>query len=111
MKLERSKDWWIARARREGSAAIGAGMLALDAKPEDHSSPSPAPTASKAVAMSGSTATIGTAAPGPSTNIPCHECNGTGELWVEASYPECAEELAEYFADDPGANPLNLETA
>ena len=47
------------------------------------------------------------------TNIPCRECNGTGSLWVEASYPECAEELAEYFAGDPGAepNPLNLETA
>lgn len=47
------------------------------------------------------------------TNIPCRECNGAGELWIEASYPECAEELAEYFADDPGAepNPLNLETA
>ena len=45
--------------------------------------------------------------------IPCRECNGTGSLWVEASYPECAEELAEYFAGDPGAepNPLNLETA
>lgn len=44
---------------------------------------------------------------------PCHDCNGTGSLWVEASYPECAEELAEYFADDPGAepDPLNLETA
>lgn len=47
------------------------------------------------------------------TNVPCRECNGTGSLWVEASYPECAEELAEYFADDPGAepDPLNLETA
>lgn len=45
MKLERSKDWWIARARREGNAAIGAGMLALDAKPEDQ----PAPRAAEPV--------------------------------------------------------------
>lgn len=47
------------------------------------------------------------------TNEPCRECNGTGLLRVESSYPECAEELAEYFADDPGAEPNspNLETA
>lgn len=30
MKLERSKDWWMARARREGDAIIGAGLLAFD---------------------------------------------------------------------------------
>jgi HTH-type transcriptional regulator, competence development regulator len=30
MKLERSKDWWMARARREGDAVIGAGLLAFD---------------------------------------------------------------------------------
>ncbi len=34
MKLERSKDWWMARARREGAAAIGAGLLAFDPAPE-----------------------------------------------------------------------------
>jgi transcriptional regulator with XRE-family HTH domain len=30
MKLERGKDWWMARARREGDAVIGAGLLAFD---------------------------------------------------------------------------------
>jgi transcriptional regulator with XRE-family HTH domain len=30
MKLERSKQWWLAKAEREGDAAIGAGLLALD---------------------------------------------------------------------------------
>lgn len=30
MKFERSKDWWMARARREGNAVIGAGLLAFD---------------------------------------------------------------------------------
>jgi len=30
MKFERSKDWWMARARREGDAVIGAGLLAFD---------------------------------------------------------------------------------
>lgn len=39
MKLERSKDWWIARARREGDSAVGAGVLALDAKPEEQPAP------------------------------------------------------------------------
>ena len=34
MKLERSKDWWMTRARREGAAAIGAGLLAFDASGE-----------------------------------------------------------------------------
>ena len=29
MKLERSKDWWMARARREGDAVIGAGLRAF----------------------------------------------------------------------------------
>ena len=33
MKLERSKDWWMARARREGDAVIGAGLLAFDPAP------------------------------------------------------------------------------
>lgn len=35
MKLERSKEWWMARARREGDAVIGAGLLALDPKPDE----------------------------------------------------------------------------
>jgi hypothetical protein len=30
MKFERSKEWWLAKARREGNAVIGAGLLALD---------------------------------------------------------------------------------
>lgn len=30
MKLERSKEWWLAKARREGDVTIGAGALALD---------------------------------------------------------------------------------
>lgn len=30
MKFERSKAWWIAKARQEGDAVIGAGLLALD---------------------------------------------------------------------------------
>lgn len=30
MKIERSKEWWMARARREGDAAVGAGLLAFD---------------------------------------------------------------------------------
>lgn len=35
MKLERSKEWWMARARREGDAVIGAGLLAFDPMPEE----------------------------------------------------------------------------
>lgn len=27
MKIERSKEWWLALARREGDAAVGAGVL------------------------------------------------------------------------------------
>jgi HTH-type transcriptional regulator, competence development regulator len=38
MKFERSKDWWMARARREGDAVIGAGLLALDPKPDERAS-------------------------------------------------------------------------
>jgi transcriptional regulator with XRE-family HTH domain len=34
MKLERSKEWWMARARREGDAIIGAGLVAFDPAPE-----------------------------------------------------------------------------
>lgn len=30
MKIERRKEWWVARARREGDAAVGAGLLAFD---------------------------------------------------------------------------------
>jgi len=40
MKLNRSKDWWLTRARREGDATIGAGALSLDAKPEPANLPS-----------------------------------------------------------------------
>ena len=35
MKLERSKDWWMARARREGDAAVSTGLLAFDPAPEE----------------------------------------------------------------------------
>lgn len=35
MKLERSKDWWMAQARREGDAVIGAGLLAFDPVPDE----------------------------------------------------------------------------
>ncbi len=38
MKFERSKDWWMARARREGNAVIGAGLLALDPTPDERPS-------------------------------------------------------------------------
>lgn len=30
MRFERSKAWWLSRARREGDAAVGAGLLAFD---------------------------------------------------------------------------------
>lgn len=43
MKLRRSKDWWMARARREGDAVIGAGLLAFDPAPDER--PSGAQTA------------------------------------------------------------------
>ncbi|QXX76160.1 helix-turn-helix transcriptional regulator [Methylovirgula sp. HY1] len=38
MKLERSKQWWMARARREGDAAVGAGLLAFDPALEERPS-------------------------------------------------------------------------
>lgn len=38
MKLERSKDWWMTRARREGDAVIGAGLLAFDPAPDERPS-------------------------------------------------------------------------
>jgi HTH-type transcriptional regulator, competence development regulator len=34
MRLERSKEWWMARAAREGDADVGAGLLAFDPKPD-----------------------------------------------------------------------------
>ena len=34
MKLNRSKEWWLSSARREGDATIGAGVLSLDARLE-----------------------------------------------------------------------------
>ena len=37
MKLERSKEWWIKRAQREGNAAVGAGLLARDPSSESRS--------------------------------------------------------------------------
>jgi transcriptional regulator with XRE-family HTH domain len=37
MKFERSKEWWLRRAHREGDSAVGAGMLAFDPVPEDRS--------------------------------------------------------------------------
>lgn len=41
MRLERSKEWWMSRARLEGDAAIGAGMLAFDPTPEERPSAAP----------------------------------------------------------------------
>lgn len=35
MKLERSKEWWVKRAHREGNATVGAGLLAFDPTPEE----------------------------------------------------------------------------
>lgn len=37
MKLQRSKEWWIDRARREGDAVVGAGLVARDPAPESRS--------------------------------------------------------------------------
>lgn len=37
MKLERSKEWCIDRARREGDAVVGAGLVAHDPAPEARS--------------------------------------------------------------------------
>jgi HTH-type transcriptional regulator, competence development regulator len=34
MRLERTKEWWMSRARREGDAIISAGLLAFDPAPE-----------------------------------------------------------------------------
>jgi HTH-type transcriptional regulator, competence development regulator len=30
MKLERSKQWWLERAKREGESSVSAGLLAID---------------------------------------------------------------------------------
>jgi transcriptional regulator with XRE-family HTH domain len=38
MRFQRSKDWWMARARREGDSAVGAGLLAFDPAPEERPS-------------------------------------------------------------------------
>lgn len=35
MRLERSKQWWLARAQKEGDSCVGAGLLAVDPLPED----------------------------------------------------------------------------
>lgn len=35
MRLKRSKEWWLSRARREGNAVVGAGLLAFDPTPEE----------------------------------------------------------------------------
>jgi len=35
MRVERSKEWWLSRARREGDAVVGAGLLAFDPAPEE----------------------------------------------------------------------------
>jgi len=45
MRLERSKEWWMSRARREGDAVIGAGLLAFDPAPEERPSAAAAPVA------------------------------------------------------------------
>jgi HTH-type transcriptional regulator, competence development regulator len=37
MKIERSKEWWLTLASREGASAVGAGMLAFDPTPEERS--------------------------------------------------------------------------
>lgn len=45
MRLERSKEWWMSRARREGDAAVGAGLLAFDPAPEERPAADAAPVA------------------------------------------------------------------
>ena len=42
MRIERSKEWWLAKARHEGDSVVGAGLLALDAKSDDTSVPAAA---------------------------------------------------------------------
>ena len=38
MALERNKEWWMERARREGGVAVSAGALALDPAPDERAS-------------------------------------------------------------------------
>jgi transcriptional regulator with XRE-family HTH domain len=47
MKIERNKEWWLAKARREVDVSISAGLLALD--------PTERPTAGAGADRSGST--------------------------------------------------------
>lgn len=35
MKINRSKEWWMARARREGDVEVGAGFVPLDPTQEE----------------------------------------------------------------------------
>ena len=35
MRIERNKEWWLAKARQEGNSVVGAGLLALDPKPSE----------------------------------------------------------------------------
>jgi transcriptional regulator with XRE-family HTH domain len=35
MKLERTREWWLAKARREGDAEVGAGVRAFDPQEEE----------------------------------------------------------------------------
>ncbi len=45
MRLERSKEWWLSKARREGDAVVGAGLLAFDPAPEERPASAQAPAA------------------------------------------------------------------
>lgn len=36
MMIDRTKEWWLARAEREGDAAVSAGLLAVDPFTEEH---------------------------------------------------------------------------
>ena len=45
MRLERSKEWWLERARREGESFVGAGLLAFDPSPEQAKGGADAPAA------------------------------------------------------------------
>jgi len=48
MRLERSKQWWLARAKKEGNTAVSAGLLALDPM-QDEPSESAVPIAAEDV--------------------------------------------------------------
>ena len=45
MRMDRSKEWWLARARREGDAVVGAGLLAVDPAPDERPARMAAPAA------------------------------------------------------------------